>query len=203
MKTLARDQTQGKNLKFLKLIFDCCLFVNRLAPSLRVFRSGLGHAGFHGKDASSTWIDPDRSLCFFFFFVRRFCALDRYQKTTHGHPESLKMFCGRSRLLMISVRPSISTHTRPIDYSDIYLHILFVSRAGAVWRWRWCCCHCLASLGCSDLWQSTRIPSFFTTSSPSPTHYRYFLSDILILAPRIWECKPPVSFFAKFWKDSK
>lgn len=64
MKILARDQTQGKNLKFLKLIFDCCLFVNRLAPSLRVFWSGLGRAGFHGKDASSARIDSDRSLFF-------------------------------------------------------------------------------------------------------------------------------------------
>lgn len=178
MKTLARNQTHGKNSKFLKLIFDCCPFVNRLASSLNVFRSGQGRAGFHRKDASSARIDPERSFCF--FFLRRFWALDRYQEAaTHGHPGSLKMFYGGSLLLMISVRPSISTHTWPIDYLEICLHFVFVSHAGAAWRWRWCCCHCLASLGCSDLWQSTRIPSFSTTSSPLPTHYRYFLSDIL------------------------
>lgn len=88
MKTLARDQTHGKNLKFLKLIFDCCPFVNRLASSLNVFRSGQGRAGFHRKDASSARIDPERSFCFFFFKT----LLSARQIPKSGHTRSPRKF---------------------------------------------------------------------------------------------------------------
>ena len=78
-------------------------------------------------------------------------------------------------LLMISVRSHVTKRIQ----RDIYLPFLFSSRAGAVWRWQLYYCRCLASLGYSGLWRSTRIPSFSTTSSPSPTHCRYFISGFL------------------------